>query len=205
MGISSTTTVFPKAPTSRRGNKQNCSLVKCARRSNRGGRERAPLNMSGPAGIIELWGPCTKSPGSGISLCPLCRVFARNSSTTETQRTQRLHREERDRDFLCKAYPHCFLTTQNGPRTAWFQETEGCKAPRDHRVSWIGDGTAAVSRENVAAFSRTICQRPRSRCLGYAQPGLHRKQPAQTWRHSIPEFQPQNRRTVRSVHGGYRG
>src|SRR5262249_23521853 len=29
-------------------------------------------------------------------------VFARNSSTTESQRTQRLHREERDRTFLCK-------------------------------------------------------------------------------------------------------
>jgi hypothetical protein len=29
--------------------------------------------------------------------------FTRNSSTTETQRTQRLHREECDRDFLCKA------------------------------------------------------------------------------------------------------
>ena len=32
-------------------------------------------------------------------------VFARNSSTTETQRTQRLHREERYFDFLCKASP----------------------------------------------------------------------------------------------------
>src|SRR6185503_5615570 len=30
-------------------------------------------------------------------------VFARNSSTTETQRTQRLHREEGLHDFLCKA------------------------------------------------------------------------------------------------------
>ena len=30
-------------------------------------------------------------------------VFAWNSSTTETQRTQRLHREEGLRDFLCKA------------------------------------------------------------------------------------------------------
>ena len=30
-------------------------------------------------------------------------LLARKSSTTETQRTQRLHREELDRDFLCKA------------------------------------------------------------------------------------------------------
>ena len=30
-------------------------------------------------------------------------VLARKSSTTETQRTQRLHREDLDRDFLCKA------------------------------------------------------------------------------------------------------
>src|SRR5678815_4915465 len=36
------------------------------------------------------------------SVSPWCG-FTRNSSTTETQRTQRLHREERDRDFFCKA------------------------------------------------------------------------------------------------------
>jgi hypothetical protein len=29
--------------------------------------------------------------------------FARNSLTTEAQRTQRLHREERHCDFYCKA------------------------------------------------------------------------------------------------------
>ena len=43
-----------------------------------------------------------------FSVQPLCSLwcgFTRNSSTTETQRTQRLHREERDRDFLCKAAP----------------------------------------------------------------------------------------------------
>ena len=33
----------------------------------------------------------------------LWRVFGRDSLTTETQRTQRLHREEGFRDFLCKA------------------------------------------------------------------------------------------------------
>ncbi len=39
---------------------------------------------------------------SVVSVSLWC-VFARNSSTTETQRTQRLHREERYNDFLCKA------------------------------------------------------------------------------------------------------
>src|SRR6185436_9474951 len=38
------------------------------------------------------------------SLCLWC-VLLGNSSTTETQRTRRLHREERYDDFLCKASP----------------------------------------------------------------------------------------------------
>src|SRR6185369_12878422 len=51
---------------------------------------------------------CTKVLGLGflcatsVSSVSLWCGFTRNSSTTETQRTQRLHREERDRDFLCK-------------------------------------------------------------------------------------------------------
>src|SRR6185369_17298053 len=41
-------------------------------------------------------------------------VFARNSSTTETQRTQRLHREEGLHHFLCKA-PLCYTIRANSP------------------------------------------------------------------------------------------
>jgi hypothetical protein len=40
---------------------------------------------------------------TSVSSVSLWCGFTRNSSTTETQRTQRLHREERDREFLCKA------------------------------------------------------------------------------------------------------
>ena len=40
---------------------------------------------------------------TSVSSVTLWCVFTRNSSTTETQSTQRLHREERNRDFLCKA------------------------------------------------------------------------------------------------------
>ena len=43
---------------------------------------------------------------TSVSSVSLWCVFARNSSTTETQRTKRLHKEERDRDFLCKAVQH---------------------------------------------------------------------------------------------------
>jgi len=42
---------------------------------------------------------------TSVSFVSLWCGFTRNSSTTEAQRTQRLHREERDRDFLCKAIP----------------------------------------------------------------------------------------------------
>jgi hypothetical protein len=41
--------------------------------------------------------------------------FYSNSSTTETQRTQRLHREECDRDFLCTACADKDATGYLGP------------------------------------------------------------------------------------------
>src|SRR6185369_1573467 len=47
---------------------------------------------------------------TSVSSVSLWCGFTRNSSTTETQRTQRLHREERDRDFLCKPSRRCFAS-----------------------------------------------------------------------------------------------
>jgi len=57
---------------------------------------------------------------TSVSSVSLWCGFTRNSSTTETQRTQRLHREERDRDFLCKARNLCVLcaSTVNQPLPA---------------------------------------------------------------------------------------
>jgi len=49
---------------------------------------------------------CTKSWISLCYPCVLCVsvvVFSNNSSTTEAQRTQRLHREDVRLDFSCKA------------------------------------------------------------------------------------------------------
>jgi hypothetical protein len=50
---------------------------------------------------------------TSVSSVSLWCGFTRNSSTTETQRTQRLHREERDRDFLCKAMEQALFAIDN--------------------------------------------------------------------------------------------
>ena len=66
-------------------------------------------NLAGREGfaqkVLVLGFLCATSVSSVTLWC----VFTGNSSTTETQSTQRLHGEERNRDFLCKA--GCGFTT----------------------------------------------------------------------------------------------
>ena len=63
-------------------------------------------------------GLCTKSGHTRSSLCNLCVLcasvvhYCSEKTTTETQSTQRLHREEADRDFSCKAPSGSPLTRQ---------------------------------------------------------------------------------------------
>ena len=76
-------------------------------------------------------------------------VFARNSSTTETQRTQRLHREEGSRDFLCKVIPRSIFEMHH-----WNRTTNSLKTKNG---SMKEDGTRACL--NVFGLERSQAQR----------------------------------------------
>src|SRR6185436_5676709 len=69
---------------------------------------------------------------TSVSSVSLWCGFTRNSSTTETQRTQRLHRNERDRDFLCKAMRGvAYRFTRGGlvqPKTSRFRNRSRLRA-----------------------------------------------------------------------------